>query len=128
MLSLQILIETPNMRDKGEPASSVSISNFNYSYWSISQMVAHHTVNGCNLQAGDFFGSGTQSGTDMDSVGALIEATAGGKNPITLANGEQRTFLEDGDSVILKGWCQADGLPRIGFGEAVGTVLPAIEL
>ena len=127
-MKLQVLIESQSMRDNGESPASVSLSNFNHSYWSISQMVAHHTVNGCNLRAGDFFGSGTQSGTDMDSVGALIEATAGGKNPITLSNGEQRTFLEDGDSVILKGWCQAEGLPRIGFGEAIATVLPAVKL
>ena len=80
------------------------------------------------MRPGDFFGSGTQSGTTDDSYGALIEATEGGKNPITLSNGEQRAFLEDGDAVILKGWCEAEGLPRIGFGEAVATVLPAVKL
>ena len=88
-------------------------------------MVTHHSVNGCNLKPGDFFGSGTQSGTTPESVGALLEVTTGGKNPITLSNGEQRTFLEDGDAIILKGWCDGEGLPRIGFGEAKGTVLAA---
>jgi fumarylacetoacetase len=127
-MKLEVLIESEKMRNEGDSAASVSISNFNYSYWSIAQMVTHHTVNGCNMRPGDFFGSGTQSGTTDDSYGALIEATEGGKNPITLSNGEQRAFLEDGDAVILKGWCEAEGLPRIGFGEAVATVLPAVEL
>jgi len=89
-------------------------------------MVAHHSVNGCNLKAGDFFGSGTQSGTTPESVGALLEASEGGRNPITLSNGEQRTFLEDGDSVTLAGWCESETAPRIGFGSAEATVLPAI--
>ena len=83
------------------------------------------TVNGCNLQAGDLLGSGTLSGPSLDQAGALIELTAGGKNPITLANGETRTFLEDGDTIILKAWCEKPGAARIGFGECVGTVLPA---
>ena len=86
-------------------------------------MVTHHSVNGCNLKAGDLFGSGTMSGPSEDSVGALLEATEGGKKPITLKNGETRTFLEDGDTVILKGHCQSDSAPKIGFGEASATVL-----
>ena len=84
-----------------------------------------HTVNGCNLQPGDLFGSGTLSGPTLDQAGALIELTTGGKNPLTLPNGEQRTWLEDGDSVVLRGWCERDGAARIGFGECLGTVLPA---
>ena len=88
--------------------------------------MAHHSVNGCNLKAGDLFGSGTMSGPEPDSVGALIEATAGGKQALTLSNGESRTFLEDGDTVILKGHCQTPGTPKIGFGEATATVLPAL--
>ena len=89
-------------------------------------MVAHHTVNGCNLRPGDFFGSGTQSGPNPDEAGALIELTRGGKQPVTLDNGETRIFLEDGDAVILRGWCEKPGLARIGFGEAKGRVLPAL--
>ncbi|NND00294.1 MAG: fumarylacetoacetase [Gammaproteobacteria bacterium] len=127
-MKLEILIETQAMRDVGEPPASVAQSNFSNSYWSVAQMVTHHTVNGCNMRPGDFFGSGTMSGNTPESVGALLEATEGGKKPISLANGEQRTFLEDGDKVILRGWCEGEGLPRIGFGEAAGTVLPAISL
>ena len=125
-MHLEVLIETQQMREAGTTPMRVSQSNFNQSYWSVAQMVAHHTINGCNLQPGDFFGSGTQSGPTKDSVGALLEASEGGKKPITLENGEQRTFLEDGDTVILRGHCIAEGRPRIGFGEATGTVLPAL--
>lgn len=120
-MQLEVLIQTPSMTQP----ERLGLSNFKDSYWSIAQMVAHHSVNGCNLKAGDFFGSGTQSGTSEDSLGALLEATNGGKNPITLSNGEQRTFLEDGDTVILRGWCESEGRPRIGFGDAAATVLPA---
>ena len=127
-MKLEVLIETQAMRDSKTAACSVAVSNFNQSYWSISQMISHHSVNGCNLQPGDLFGSGTQSGQSADSVGALLEATEGGKHPITLSNGEQRTFLEDGDRVIMRGWCDGPGLARIGFGEATGTVLPALAL
>jgi fumarylacetoacetase len=88
-------------------------------------MVAHHTVNGCNLNAGDLFGSGTLSGPSPDQAAALLELTVGGKQPVQLPNGEQRVFLEDGDTVALRGWCQREGAARIGFGECVGTVLPA---
>ncbi len=88
-------------------------------------MVTHHTVNGCNLQPGDLMGTGTLSGPMRDQAGALIELTEGGKNPLTLVNGETRAFLEDGDSVVLRGHCVGQGAARIGFGECVGTVLPA---
>jgi fumarylacetoacetase len=89
-------------------------------------MVAHHTVNGCNLRAGDLFGTGTLSGPDPSEGASLLELTAGGKQqPIDLGNGETRTFLEDGDTVILRGYCERKGLRRIGFGECHGTVRPA---
>jgi fumarylacetoacetase len=90
-------------------------------------MLAHHSVGGCNMRSGDLLGSGTQSGPDISEAGALIELTSGGKNPITLDNGEVRTFLEDGDKIIMKGWCEAidNQRPRIGFGEVIGTLLPA---
>ncbi len=124
-MNLEVLIETATMRAEGLSPSSVAKSNFVDSYWSVAQMVTHHSINGCNLVAGDFFGSGTQSGDSLDKVGSLMESSQGGKEPVTLNNGEQRVFLEDGDSVILRGYCEREGYRRIGFGEAVGTVLPA---
>jgi fumarylacetoacetase len=123
-IQLEVLIQSAAMRDAGSSAAQVSLSNFRHSYWTVSQLVAHHTVNGCNLQPGDLLGSGTQSGPNADEAGSLLELTAGGKQTITLG-GETRTFLEDGDSVVMRGWAEAAGRPRIGFGEVVGTVLPA---
>ena len=92
----------------------------------VAQMLAHHTVNGCNLQPGDLLGSGTLSGPTLDQAGALIELTTGGKNPVQLPGGEQRVFLEDGDAVVIRGWCEKPGAARVGFGECWGTVLPAL--
>ena len=88
-------------------------------------MVAHHSANGCNLRTGDLFGSGTMSGPEPSEAGALIELTKGGKECVTLDNGETRTFLEDGDSIIMRGWCQKKNVPRIGFGEVTGTIISA---
>lgn len=124
-LGLEVYLLTKDLRDKGLPAEKLSESSFRHSYWSVAQMLAHHTVNGCNLRPGDFFGSGTQSGPTPQEAGSLLELTRGGKEPVLLSNGEQRTFLEDGDTIILKGYCQRPGAARIGFGEATGTVLPA---
>ncbi|WP_432696015.1 fumarylacetoacetase [Marinobacterium sp. YM272] len=124
-MALEVYLETDAMRSSSLPAHKLCDTNFRHSYWSIGQMVAHHTVNGCNLQPGDFFGSGTQSGPAQEEAGSLLELSRGGKEPISLANGEVRTFLEDGDTVILKGYCQRPGAARIGFGEATARVLPA---
>ncbi len=124
-IQLQVGLQTPQMRAAGQPDASVCRTSYRHAYWTVAQMVTHHTVNGCNLQPGDLFGSGTLSGPTLDQAGALIELTTGGKNPIALPNGEQRTWLEDGDSVVLRGWCEREGAARIGFGECVGTVLPA---
>jgi fumarylacetoacetase len=88
-------------------------------------MVTHHTVNGCNLEPGDLIGSGTQSGPAPGEAGSLLELSGGGQRPIALAGGEQRTFLEDGDRVIFRAWCERPPFRRIGFGELTGTVLPA---
>jgi fumarylacetoacetase len=85
------------------------------------------TRNCCNLQPGDLMGTGTLSGPTLDEAGALIELTVGGKQPLTLPNGESRTFLEDGDAVVLRGWCEKTGATRIGFGQCVGSVLPALS-
>ncbi len=124
-IELEVFIQTAAMRKQGLPEHRLSHSNFRDAYWSVSQMVAHHTVNGCNLQAGDLLGSGTQSGPALDEAGSMMELSKGGKEPITLPNGEKRTFLEDGDTVIFRGACQAAGAARIGFGEVRGTLLPA---
>jgi fumarylacetoacetase len=124
-MQLEVYIETAQMRAAGSPPHRLSHSNLRHSYWSVAQMVAHHTVNGCNLEAGDLLGSGTQSGPTPDQAGSLLELTAGGKQPLTLPSGETRTFLADGDRVTLRAWCEKSGRPRIGFGEASGTVLPA---
>ena len=124
-IQLQVGLQTPKMRAAGQADTSICRTSYRHAYWTLAQMLTHHTVNGCNLQPGDLFGSGTLSGPTLDQAGALIELTTGGKNPIALPNGEQRTWLEDGDSVVLRGWCERDGAARIGFGECVGTVLPA---
>ena len=91
-------------------------------------MVAHHTLNGCNLQAGDMLGSGTQSGPHPEQAGSLLELSLNGSKALTLPNGEKRNFLEDGDTVLMRGWCDRPGATRIGFGDCVGTLLPAVPL
>ncbi|HVS77176.1 MAG TPA: fumarylacetoacetase [Steroidobacteraceae bacterium] len=124
-MHLEVALETATMREAGAAAQPLARTNFRHSYWSIAQMVAHHTVNGCNLEPGDLLGTGTQSGPTPEQAGSLLELTEGGKRPIALAGGETRIFLEDGDRVILRGWCERPGCARIGFGEASGTVLAA---
>ncbi|NQZ10354.1 MAG: fumarylacetoacetase [Algicola sp.] len=124
-VELEVFVETAKMREGGEAPVKLSQSNFHHSYWTVAQMVAHHTVNGCNLRPGDFIGSGTQSGPSYEESGSMLELSNGGKQQIDLGNGETRTFLEDGDSVIMRGYCQRDGAARIGFGEVSALVLPA---
>jgi len=124
-LELEVWLDTAGMRAAAVAAQRLSHSNFRDSWWTVSQMVTHHTVNGCNLEPGDLFGSGTQSGAKPDEAGSLLELSGGGKRAITLASGEQRTFLEDGDRVTLRAWCERPPFRRIGFGELTGTVLPA---
>jgi len=126
-IEFEVLIETARMRESGQAPQRLSRSNFRHAYWSVFQMVTHHTVNGCNLEPGDLFGTGTQSGPAAEEAGSLLELTVAGKQPLTLANGETRSFLEDGDSVIMRGWCANDDHPRIGLGDVVGRVLPAIR-
>ncbi len=101
----------------------ICASNFKNMYWTVAQQIAHHTVNGCNLNVGDLMGSGTISGKEPDSFGSLLELTWGGKNPITLPDGSTRTFLEDGDTIIIKGFAEKNGI-RVDFGEVRTTVLP----
>jgi fumarylacetoacetase len=124
-ITLEVLLQTEKMRSQGIAAQRLSLSNFSHSYWTVSQLVTHHTVNGCNLRAGDLLGSGTQSGPLPEEAGSLLELTNGGKNSLQLSNGEQRLFIEDGDSIIMRGWTQKESTPRIGFGEVEGRLLPA---
>lgn len=128
-IQLEVLIETPQRRAANAGPVRVSQTSFRHQYWTAAQMVAHHAVGGCNLQPGDLLGTGTISGPTPFEAGALIELTKGGREPITLsapgAPDEQRGFLQDGDAVIIRGWCEKDGAARIGFGECRGTVLPA---
>ena len=125
-IRLEVLITTKQMEARREPAHRLGITSYRHAYWTVAQMVAHHTVNGCALATGDVFGTGTLSGPGMDEAGSLAEITSGGKNPVTLPNGEKRTFLEDGDLVTLRGWCEAPGAARISMGEVSARVLPAL--
>jgi fumarylacetoacetase len=127
-IELEVLLESASMRRAGARGARLSATSYRHAYWTVAQLLAHHTVNGCNLQPGDLFGSGTLSGPTLDQAGALIELTAGGKNPVALPDGESRAFLEDGDAIILRGWCEKPGSARIGFGECRGTVLPALAV
>jgi fumarylacetoacetase len=105
----------------------LSRSNFRDSYWTLSQMVAHQTSNGCNLQPGDLLGSGTLSGASPDALGSMMELSQAGKQPFELPSGEKRAFLEDGDEVIERGRCAREGHATIGFGEAAGRIMPALQ-
>ncbi|SER18723.1 fumarylacetoacetase [Neolewinella agarilytica] len=106
---------------KGGPETIVSHSNFGYMYWNMAQQLAHHTVNGCNVRVGDLMASGTISGKDAASYGSLLEISEGGKKPFLLADGTPRTFLEDGDTVVMRGWGEKGDI-RIGFGAVSGQI------
>jgi fumarylacetoacetase len=106
---------------------NVSSSDFSTMYWTLAQMIAHHASNGCPLRPGDLIGSGTVSGPEKHNRGCLLEMTRRGSEPLELADGETRTFLEDGDEVILRGWCEAPGYRRIGLGECRGTIQRALD-
>ena len=106
-------------------SKTVSNSNFKYMYWNMCQQLAHHTVNGCNIQVGDMYASGTISGPTPDSYGSMLEISWQGKNPVAMPDGTERRFIQDNDTVIMKGYCEKDGV-RIGFGECSGKILPAL--
>ncbi|HEX4388450.1 MAG TPA: fumarylacetoacetase [Steroidobacteraceae bacterium] len=125
-LQLEVWLESARMRAAGIAPLRLSHSNFRDAWWSVAQMLAHHSVNGCNLRPGDLFGSGTQSGPAPEEAGSLLELSEGGRRSLALPGGETRTFLEDGDRLMLRGWCERPGFARVGFGEAAGTVLPAV--
>jgi fumarylacetoacetase len=124
-ITLEVWLQTSAMRDTGAPATRLMSSNFRDSYWTLAQLVAHHTSTGCNLQPGDLLGTGTQSGPGPGQGGSMLELSNGGRNPLRLPNGETRAFLQDGDTVILRGHCERPGARRIGFGDCAGTVAPA---
>ncbi len=124
-IRLEALIQTAKMRQRGEPPQRLSETSFRHAYWTAAQLVAHHTVNGCNLRPGDLLGSGTQSGPTAVEAGSLVELSKGGTQALRIGQDEQRTFLEDGDTVIFRGWCERPGAVSIGFGELTGRVLPA---
>jgi fumarylacetoacetase len=121
-ITLEVLISTRRMRDERVPPWRVSLGSFATMYWTLAQLVAHHTSNGCNLRPGDLLASGTVSGPTKESRGCLLERTWRGTEPLVLPTGETRRFLEDGDEVIMRGWCEREGRRRIGFGECRGTV------
>jgi fumarylacetoacetase len=125
-IKLEVWLQSRAMRDKNLSAIRLSSSSSRDSaYWTVGQLIAHHTCGGCNLQSGDLFGSGTLSGPSPHEAGSLLELTFGGKESIRLPSGEFRTFLEDGDSLTLRAWCEREGARRIGFGACSGTVEPA---
>jgi fumarylacetoacetase len=124
-LLLEVYLHTDSMRRSGTPAFRISRQSFRGMYWTFAQMLAHHTSNGCNLRAGDLLASGTVSGPTDEALGCLLEITRRGERPLALPSGETRTFLEDGDEVILRGRCEAVGRARIGFGECRGMVASA---
>jgi len=125
-VQMEVLMTTQASRAAQHAPAHLSASNFRDAYWNIAQLITHHTVNGCNLQPGDLLGTGTLSGPEPDQAGSILELTQGGKTPITLPWGEQRTFLQDGDQIIIRAECRKPGYPRIAFGESAGTVLPAL--
>jgi fumarylacetoacetase len=126
-LIVEAYISTARMRAEGLAPFRLSRGNFRDHYWTIAQLIAHHTSNGCNLRPGDLLGSGTLSGPAADSLGCLLEITRRGTEPVRLPTGEQRRFLEDGDEVILRGFCEREGVRRIGLGECRGTVQAAMK-
>jgi fumarylacetoacetase len=124
-LWLEVSLLSVRMREAGIAPVVLGRSNFRDMYWTMAQMLTHHASNGCNLRAGDLLASGTVSGADKTARGCLLEVTSRGKDPVSLPTGEQRKFLEDGDEIILRGFCERDGFRRIGLGSCRGTIVPA---
>lgn len=122
-IDLEVTLDTPRHRQLGVEPTLLTRTNFKHQHWSIAQMVTQHTVGGCNLRAGDVFGTGTISGPTATEAGSLVERTFGGRQPLQLNSGEERGFLLDNDTVTLRGWCEKPGYARIGFGRCSGTVL-----
>ncbi|MGQ3168674.1 MAG: fumarylacetoacetase [Hydrogenophaga sp.] len=126
-VQLEVRLEAREHRERGIAPDRLSATSFRHQYWTIAQMLTQHTVGGCNLQPGDLLGTGTISGPTQAEAGAIVELSVGGTKDVPLPGiGSQRRFLEDGDTVILRGWCEKPGAARIGFGESRGEVLPAV--
>jgi fumarylacetoacetase len=123
-ITLEVSLLTAKMREAGESPARITRGDFTRMYWTLAQMLTHHASNGCNMRAGDLIASGTVSGATKDSRGCLLELTWRGTEPLTLPNGETRTFLADGDEVIIRGYCEKAGAVRIGLGECRGVLLP----
>jgi fumarylacetoacetase len=121
-VTFDVFLRTAAMRRTGMAATLLSRSSLGDMYWTLAQMVAHHTSNGCNLLPGDLIATGTLSGPARGSYGSLIEITEGGKVPVQLPTGESRTFLEDGDEIVMRAFCERAGRARIGFGECTGVI------
>ncbi len=126
-ITLEVAIHTARMREVGLAPARLSRADFRRMYWTLGQLVTHHASSGCNLRPGDLLGSGTVSGPTKEERGCLLELSWRGKEPIALPSGETRTFLEDGDEVVMTGWCERPGAVRIGLGECRGRLLPATE-
>jgi fumarylacetoacetase len=124
-ITLEAYLSTEAMRRTKLAPLRLTQSSFAQVYWTVAQMIAHHTSNGCNLEIGDLIGSGTVSGPEKASWGSLLELTARGTEPLELPGGEKRGFIEDGDEIMFRGFCQKEGYPRIGFGECRAVILPA---
>jgi fumarylacetoacetase len=121
-VTFEVYLTSRQMRHDGIEPLRLSRSNLRDLYWTVAQMVAHHTSNGCNLRPGDLIGSGTVSGETRDSLGSMLELTRRGVEPLQLPTGEQRRFLEDGDEITMRGYCKRDGYARIGFGDCRGRI------
>ncbi|KQQ08503.1 fumarylacetoacetase [Rathayibacter sp. Leaf296] len=124
-IELEVLISTASMREQGLPPHSLSTSSTRHMYWTVAQMIAHHTSGGCDLRPGDLLGTGTLSAPDPSGAGSLLELTHDGARAVVLPTGETRTFLQDGDEILLQARAHRDGAPSIGFGECRAVVLPA---
>jgi fumarylacetoacetase len=126
-IELEVTLLTDQMREGGLKPHVLSRGRADAAmYWSAAQIVAHHSSNGCNLQPGDLIGTGTLSTESDEGLGSMLEISRGGKQPVELESGESRSFLEDGDEVTLRAWCEREGAVRIGLGECVGRVVPAV--
>ena len=122
---VSVELRTPSMRERGMNPVEISRGNLQDMYWTFGQMLTHHTSGGCNMKPGDLLGSGTVSGPEKGSRGCLLELTWKGTDPVVLPTGEERKFLQDGDEVIMRAWCEREGYARIGFGECAGEVSKA---
>ena len=125
-IELEVCLWTHGLQAKELPPARIALSNARHLYWTVAQLVAHHSCGGCNLRPADLFGTGTISSDTREGLGSLLEISAGGRQPIELASGEARRFLEDGDTIIMRARCAREGFVSIGFGECRGTIAPAL--